>query len=102
VGGTPTERELAAAASAATWSKVTNGDHSTTELPRSSMPRRPARPVSWVNCAGVRNSWPSPVYLVSFSITTGAGRHVDAERQRLGGEHHLDQALDEAGLHRLP
>ena len=27
-----------------------------------------------------------------------AGRHVDAERQRLGGEHHLDQALDEAAL----
>jgi hypothetical protein len=24
-----------------------------------------------------------------------AGRHVDAERERLGGEHRLDQALDE-------
>ena len=31
----------------------------------------------------------------------GAGRHVDAERQRLGGEHDLHQALDEALLDRL-
>jgi hypothetical protein len=29
------------------------------------------------------------------------GRHVDAEGQRLGGEHHADQALGEAGLDRL-
>ena len=28
----------------------------------------------------------------------GLGRHVDADRQRLGGEHHLDQPLDEARL----
>ena len=34
------------------------------------MPRRPARPVSWVYSPGVRNSWWSPVNLVSFSITT--------------------------------
>ena len=30
-----------------------------------------------------------------------AGRHVDAERQRLGGEHHLDEPLGEARLDRL-
>ena len=35
-------------ASADTWSKGTNGLHNTTAYPRSSMPRRPARPVSWV------------------------------------------------------
>ena len=58
------------AASAATSSKVTNGDHSTTACPWSSMPRRPARPVSWVYWPGVRDSWRSPVNLVSFSITT--------------------------------
>ena len=34
------------------------------------MPRRPARPVSWVYSPGVRNSWRSPVNLVSFSMTT--------------------------------
>lgn len=31
----------------------------------------------------------------------GLGRHVDADRQRLGGEDHLHQAFDEAGLHGL-
>ena len=31
----------------------------------------------------------------------GARRHVDADGQRLGGEHRLDQPLDEAGLDRL-
>ena len=36
------------AASAATCSKGTNGDHSTTACPRGSIPRRPARPVSCV------------------------------------------------------
>src|SRR5680860_1489281 len=36
----------------------------------SSIPRRPARPVSWVYSPGVRNSWRSPVNLDSFSITT--------------------------------
>ena len=34
------------------------------------MPRRPARPVSWVYSPGVSISWWSPVNLVSFSITT--------------------------------
>ena len=34
------------------------------------MPRRPARPVSWVYSPGVRNSWCSPVNFDSFSMTT--------------------------------
>ena len=35
-----------------------------------SMPRRPARPVSWVYSPAVRSAWPSPLYLLSFSRTT--------------------------------
>ena len=31
-----------------------------------------------------------------------AGRHIDAQRQRLGGEHHLDQSLFEQPLDDLP
>ena len=58
------------AARAATCSKGTKGDHSTTAWPTASIPRRPARPVSWVYSPGVRNSWRSPVNLESFSITT--------------------------------
>ena len=54
----------------ATWSNGTNGDHSEIAYPTSSMPRRPARPVSWVYSPGVRNSWRSPVNLDIFSITT--------------------------------
>ena len=34
------------------------------------MPRRPARPVSWVNWAGVSVSWRSPVNFESCSTTT--------------------------------
>ena len=65
------------------------------------MPRRPARPVSWVYSPGVRNSWCSPVNFDQLLDHHRPGRHVDAERQRLGGEHHLHQALDEARLDRL-
>ena len=57
-------------ANAATCSKGTNGLQQTTALPSTSMPRRPARPVSCVYSPGVRNSWRSPVNFVSFSITT--------------------------------
>ena len=57
-------------ASSATWSNGTNGLHSTTAVPSSSMPRRPARPVSWVYWPGDSVSWWSPVNFVSFSITT--------------------------------
>ena len=58
------------AASSATRSNGTNGLHRTTAWPSSSMPRRPARPVSWVYSPGVSISWWSPVNLVSFSMTT--------------------------------
>ena len=34
------------------------------------MPRRPARPVSWVYSPGVMSTWFSPLNLTSFSITT--------------------------------
>ena len=34
------------------------------------MPRRPARPVSWVYSPGVRNARASPVNFVSRSMTT--------------------------------
>ena len=34
------------------------------------MPRRPARPVSWVYCDGVRRSWRSPVNLLRLAMTT--------------------------------
>jgi hypothetical protein len=54
----------------ATCSKVTNGDHSTTAKPRSSIPLRPARPVSCVYSPGVRKAWRSPVNLLSFSTAT--------------------------------
>ncbi len=57
-------------ASDATWSNGTKGLQHTTAYPRSSMPRRPARPVSCVYSPGVRNSWRSPVNFESFSITT--------------------------------
>ena len=57
-------------ASAATCSNGTNGLHSTTAWPSSSMPRRPARPVSCVYSPGVSISWWSPVNFVSFSMTT--------------------------------
>ena len=34
------------------------------------MPRRPARPVSWVYSPAVRSAWLSPLNLTSFSSTT--------------------------------
>jgi hypothetical protein len=34
------------------------------------MPRRPARPVSWVYSPGVMSAWVSPFHLLSFSNTT--------------------------------
>ena len=46
------------------------GCHSTTPCPSTSMPRRPARPVSWVYSPGVMSAWVSPFHFDSFSITT--------------------------------
>ncbi len=44
--------------------------HSTTPWPSTSIPRRPARPVSWVYSPGVMSAWVSPFHFDSFSITT--------------------------------
>ncbi len=51
-------------------SKGMNGWWSTTAAPRLSIPRRPARPVSWVYSPGVSSSWRSPCHLVSRSMAT--------------------------------
>src|SRR3990172_7435797 len=61
------------------------------------MPRRPARPVSCVYSPGVSISCRSPWNFHRSSITTERAGHVDAERQRLGREHDLD----ESGLEQL-
>ena len=37
-----------------------------------------------------------PCYCRFFDSSYCSGRHVDAQRQRLGGEHHLHQARGEA------
>ena len=59
----------------ATRSNDTKGDQQTMACPSLSRPRRPARPVSWVNWPGVRTSCVWPVNFVSRSITTvRAGR----------------------------
>ncbi|MCY1219668.1 hypothetical protein D9M72_316530 [compost metagenome] len=46
------------------------GCHSTTAWPSTSIPRRPARPVSWVYSPAVIPTWASPLNLSSFSNTT--------------------------------
>src|SRR5207253_2425474 len=66
------------------------------------MPRRPARPVSWVYSPGVRNSWRSPVNFDSFSTTTvlagGVVAGGPAEDEVDGGQHGLVvEALDHLG-----
>ena len=87
--------------SAATCSKVTNGDHSTTAKPISSMPRRPARPVSCVYSPGVRNWWRSPVNLLSFSMTTArAGMLMPRARVSVANTSFTSPALKH-GLDRL-
>ena len=57
-------------ASPATASGSMPGCHSTTAWPSTSMPRRPARPVSCVYSPGVSPAWVSPFHLSSFSMTT--------------------------------
>src|SRR4029450_3542365 len=78
-------------ASDATRSNATLRWSTTTACPSSSIPRRPARPVSWVYSPGVSSSLHPP----------RPGRHVDPERQRLGGEHDLPQSRLEQLLDRL-
>ncbi len=57
-------------ASPVSRSRGMNGWYSTTASPRLSIPRRPARPVSWVYSPGVSSSWRSPCHFISRSITT--------------------------------
>ena len=57
-------------ASPAAVAESTVGDHCTTALPSISIPRRPARPVSWVYSPGVIETCASPFHFVSFSKTT--------------------------------
>ena len=89
------------AASAATCSNGTNGLHRTTAWPSSSIPRRPARPVSWVYSPAVSGLVAVAGELGQLLDHHGPRRHVDADGQGLGGEHDLDQPLDEARLHRF-
>ena len=65
------------------------------------MPRRPARPVSWVYSPGVMSAWVSPFHFVELLDHHRAGRHVDAEREGLGGEHDLAQPAHEQLLDAL-
>ena len=46
------------------------GCQRTTAWPSTSIPRRPARPVSWVYSPGVMSACASPFHLLSFSSTT--------------------------------
>ncbi|SKJ84241.1 Uncharacterised protein [Mycobacteroides abscessus subsp. massiliense] len=48
----------------------TSGVHSTTACPSTSIPRRPARPVSWVYSPGVNAACCSPLNLTNRSSTT--------------------------------
>ena len=63
----------------------------TTACPSTSMPRRPARPVSCVYSPGVRFACVSPFHLSSRSITTVRAGMLIAQGQRFGGEHRPDQ-----------
>ena len=60
------------------------------------MPRRPARPVSWVYSPGVMSAWVSPFHFDQLldARPMRAGMLMP-ERQRLGREDDLDQAAGE-------
>jgi hypothetical protein len=57
-------------ASPATTAGSTPGAQTTTACPSMSMPRRPARPVSWVYSPGVTSTCASPFHFTSRSRTT--------------------------------
>ena len=57
-------------ASPATSAGSTSGVHNTTAWPSTSMPRRPARPVSCVYSPGVNGMCCSPLYFTKRSSTT--------------------------------
>ena len=88
-------------ATRAASAKVISVDQATTAWPSSSMPRRPARPVSWRYSPEVSVARPAPAVLGEALDHHRPCRHVDAERQRLGGEDHLQQPGREALLDRL-
>jgi hypothetical protein len=58
-----------------------------------SMPRRPARPVSWVYSAGERSTCDSPLNFTSFSRTTVRAGMLMPERQGLRREDGPDRTL---------
>ena len=62
------------------------------------MPRRPARPVSWVYSPARQHLVVVTGELGQLLDHHGPRRHVDADGERLGGEHHLEQAGGEALL----
>ena len=72
-----------------------------TPCPTVSMPRRPARPMSWVSSPLVSDAKLTPSNFVKRRDDARARRHVEPERERLGGEHHLDQPLLKEPLHGL-
>ena len=80
-------RNVRLTASAATWSNGTNGDHSTMAWP-TVVDAAPPGPAGELRVLARRQE------LVALAGELGelldddrAGRHVDAEGQRLGGEH---------------
>ena len=65
------------------------------------MPRRPARPAICWNSLGISSRRRRPSHLLIRPITTDARRHVDAQRQRVGGEDDLHQPAREEHLDQL-
>ena len=95
------EREAAARGQGGHVAERTNGDHSTTAWPWV-VDAPPAGPPGELGVLARRQELVAlPGELGELLDDDRAGRHVDAEGQGLGGEHDLDQALDEALLDRL-
>ena len=79
----------------------TSGPHSTTACPSTSIPRRPARPVSWVYSPGVMSACVSPLNFVSrSSITVRAGMLMPSANVSVAKDGPT-QAADEQVLDRL-
>ena len=77
----------------ATWVGSTRGPESTTAWPSTSIPRRPALPVSCVYSAGVRSAWFSPLNLTSFSMTVvRAGMLTPSARVSVANTHWMRPA----------
>ena len=63
-----------------------------------SMPRRPARPVSWWYSPGGDVHVGFAVVFGELFQDDGACGHVDAQCEGFGGEDQLDEALGEEGF----